>query len=65
MGPACSGGARFTLLLIDRENSMNTGIASNDVEVEPLTPPRCDNCTIQAAVVVVRIKGTPVVRQVC
>jgi hypothetical protein len=44
---------------------MNASITSNVVEVEPLAPPRCDNCTIQAAVVMLRIKGTPVVREVC
>jgi hypothetical protein len=44
---------------------MNASISSNGVEAEPLAPPRCDNCTVQAAVVVVRIKRTPVVREVC
>jgi hypothetical protein len=44
---------------------MNASISSNEVEVEPLAPPRCDNCAVHAAVVVVRIKGTPVVREVC
>lgn len=46
-------------------DDMNATITSNNVEVEPLVPPRCDNCTVQAAVVVVRITGTPVVREVC
>jgi hypothetical protein len=54
-----------TLLSSIAKQPMNASIISNDVEVEPLAPPRCDNCTVRAAVVVVRIKGTPVVREVC
>ena len=44
---------------------MIDSFASNGVEVERLVPPACDNCGAQPAVIVVRVKGTPVVREVC
>lgn len=44
---------------------MIAGIPSNGVEVERLAPPNCDNCGVEPAVIVVRIKGTPVARNVC
>jgi hypothetical protein len=51
--------------LTDRENSMNSSIISNGVEVKQLTPPTCDTCGAEPAVIVVRVQGTPVVREVC
>jgi hypothetical protein len=44
---------------------MNTSIASHGVDVERVAPPSCDNCGAEPAVIVVRVQGTPVVREVC